>query len=186
MTKAPASPITIDVGARAEAKLEIKAQVPARSAGRLVDALTDIIRPFTEARGLKADQIRLQREEVAIKIAEMARDKLLIAKRKPKEIPLKVLVPLLEKSSLEDIDDNTMIDKWGNLLASAASGDSVQPRYISILGELSGLQVKFLDKTAMQYADHFENPANRYFESCYEGSLVTILSLLVGNLVVTK
>jgi hypothetical protein len=34
-----------------------------------VDALTDIIRPFSERRGLKGDQIRLQREEVLVEVA---------------------------------------------------------------------------------------------------------------------
>ena len=59
-------PVNVDIGAKVEAKLNVKTEVPAKSVGRLVDALTDIIRPFSEARGLKADALRLQREEVAI------------------------------------------------------------------------------------------------------------------------
>jgi hypothetical protein len=65
----PKKQLSVDLAARAEAKLEVKTEVPAASAERLVDALTDIIRPFTERRGFKADLLRLQREEVAIQIA---------------------------------------------------------------------------------------------------------------------
>jgi hypothetical protein len=37
------SPINVDLAARAEAKLDIRAEVPSTSVGRLVDAFTDII-----------------------------------------------------------------------------------------------------------------------------------------------
>jgi hypothetical protein len=39
------SPINVDLAARAEAKLDIRAEVPSTSVGRLVDAFTDIIVP---------------------------------------------------------------------------------------------------------------------------------------------
>ncbi|HKF96322.1 MAG TPA: hypothetical protein VKB96_17365 [Gammaproteobacteria bacterium] len=70
------SPLNIDVGAKDEAKFEVKAEVPATSAGRFVDAVTDVFRPFSERRGLRADQIRLQREDVLIEIAKKARQRL--------------------------------------------------------------------------------------------------------------
>ena len=50
-------PIKVEIGAKAT--VDLKAEVPKESMGRLVDALTDAIRPWTEARGLRADQIRL-------------------------------------------------------------------------------------------------------------------------------
>jgi hypothetical protein len=125
-------PVQIDVGARAEARLEIKTRVPSKSSGRLLDALTDIIRPFTEQRGLKADQIRLQREDVAIQIAMKAKERLALAKAKYEPVPLKVLIPLLEKCSLEEPTDDEMINRWAALLASAAGGKQVEPRYVSI------------------------------------------------------
>jgi hypothetical protein len=66
----PPSPISIDVGLKAS--LEVKTEIPKEETGRLVAALTDIIRPFTERRGLKADQIRLQREDVLFSIVKKA------------------------------------------------------------------------------------------------------------------
>src|SRR4051812_36499349 len=111
--------INVDFGA--SAKAELKAEVPASSMGRLVDALTDAIRPFTEARGLKADQIRLQREEVLIEVARRARKRLQIEGITPQPITTKTLVPLLEKASLEEPDDEEMIERWAQLLAIEAA-----------------------------------------------------------------
>jgi hypothetical protein len=69
------SPVRVNLSAKASATASAKltAKVPTSSMGRLVDALTDIIRPFSEKRGLRADHIRLQREEVAIEIAKRAK-----------------------------------------------------------------------------------------------------------------
>jgi hypothetical protein len=65
-------PVSFDVGlgAKAEIKAEIKTEVPSEASGRFLEAITDIFRPFSEARGLRADQIRLQREDVLIEIAK--------------------------------------------------------------------------------------------------------------------
>jgi hypothetical protein len=48
--------LSVDVGLKAS--LEVKAEVPKKSAGRAVDAMVDIFQPFSEGRGLKADHIR--------------------------------------------------------------------------------------------------------------------------------
>jgi Abortive infection alpha len=122
--------------------------IPSKPVGRLIDALADSIRPFTEARGLKADQIRLQREEVAIEIAKRAKERLAIEKTPIKPIPNKILVPLLEAASNEDIDDTYMVDMWAMLLASGAKDTNVEPRYIGILKELRKKQAKVLHALA--------------------------------------
>jgi hypothetical protein len=128
-------------------QIGLKATVPAKSAGRLLDALTDMIRPFTEKRGLRADQVRLQREEVLIEIARRALERTQIERKKIKGIPNKALVPLLEKASLESSIDETMIELWANLLASAATGNSGNvPRYVSILSEINSRQARLLQR----------------------------------------
>lgn len=145
----------IDLGAKAELKLGIEAKVPENSTGRLVDALTDIIRPLSENRGLKADLIRLQREDVAIKIALKARERLQIEADNIKPVPTKVLLPLLENGSLEADDDDAMHDQWAGLLASAASRANVEPRYLGILRELQGRQAKLLERVATNNVQQF-------------------------------
>lgn len=43
--------VNVDIGIGAKA--EVKTEIPSESSGRLLDTLTDIIRPFSERRGLK-------------------------------------------------------------------------------------------------------------------------------------
>jgi len=168
MSKRSRNPVQIDIGARAEAKLSVKAEVPSTSIGRLVDSLTDIIRPFTEARGLRADLLRLHREEVAIEIARRAHARIQIEKGNAQAVPLKLLVPLFEKGSCEDIRDVVMIDRWANLLASASLKLSVQPRFVSILEELSGSQADCLDHVAFHDFEKFEFPYRDVVDAPYE------------------
>jgi hypothetical protein len=136
----------------------VKAEVPTTSVGRLVDALTDLIRPFTESRGLKADLLRVQREEVAIEIAKKAHPRIQIEHGVVQPVKPKLLVPLFEKGSCEDPHDTVMIDRWANLLASASLKLSVQPRFVSILEELSGSQAECLEHVAFHDFEYFKFP----------------------------
>ena len=58
-------------------------------------------------------------------------------------VDLKTLVPLLEYASLED--DESMVDKWAGLLASAATFDTPMTAYVHILAELSANDAKTFD-----------------------------------------
>ncbi len=130
--------------------------VPESSTGRLLDAFTDMIRPFSEARGLKADRIRLQREEVAVEIARRAKQRLDAENGIEQPVPPKVLIPLMEAASIEDINDEFMIEKWANLLASATTETSVEPRFIGILRELNGRQAAVFEAMAKNNHEIFE------------------------------
>lgn len=137
-------PVKVDVSL--SAKAEFKAEVPTSSVGRLVDAVTDIFRPFSEARGLKADQIRLQREDVLLEIAKRAKIRLEIEGSSPQPIPNKILVPLLEQASLEDIKDSEMLDRWANLLAHESSTLETDTKWmIDILSSLNGKLARSLE-----------------------------------------
>ncbi|MCC8432880.1 DUF4393 domain-containing protein [Reyranella aquatilis] len=59
-------------------------------------------------------------------------------------IPLKTIVPLLERGSQEEPTDERMISMWGNLLASSATTDAVSPRFISLLAEMNRRQALLL------------------------------------------
>ncbi len=126
-------------------KLSVRTTIPAKSTGRLLDALTDVIRPLTERMGLKADLIRLQREEVALKVAMLAAERVKREKMPITPIPTKTVTRLLEAASLEDLDDETMIRLWANLLASSALGTQNNvPRYVSILSDINGQQARLI------------------------------------------
>jgi hypothetical protein len=131
------------------AALRISGKIPEKPLGGLVEALTDVIRPFSESRGLRADQIRLQREEVAIKIAKLARERALIDGH-ISSVPPKFLVPFLEKASLEDSDNSDMISLWANLLASASRGfQAPMYRFVSVLSELAPEHARVLRLVAV-------------------------------------
>jgi hypothetical protein len=150
MNHKPDHAVRIDVGASARLNVDVKAEIPTSSVGRFVDAITDMLRPLSEHRALKADLIRLQREDVAVEIARRAKDRLELEERPLHPIPLKVLIPLLEKGSQEAPDDSFMIDMWANLLASATGESSISPRVVGVLGELNGRQARLMIRIATQ------------------------------------
>lgn len=142
-----------------EVKAVIEAKIPQKSSAKLVEAgarlvnaganaveaITDIVRPLTEWAGLKGNRLRLQREEVALEIAKRASDRIKAQKAPRTPIPTKTVVRLLESGSLEEPTDDTMIDMWANLLASAAHDqNAAAPRFISILEDLNGDQAQQL------------------------------------------
>ena len=142
-----------DVGlkASAEFKAEIKTEIPKEDTGRLVAALTDVIRPFTEARGLKADLLRLQREDVLMEIAWKARQRAEIEHISLNAVPTKLLVPFMEKASTEDADPK-MHDRWAALLISASK--SYQAKHLSfvdILSRMSSEELTVLEETCFAY-----------------------------------
>jgi hypothetical protein len=152
--------VTIDIGLGAKASLEAKVstEIPAQSSGRLLDALTDIIRPFSERRGLKADQIRLQREEVLVEVARKARRRMEIENQPISPLPNKFLVPFLEKASLEELD-SVLIDRWADLLAScSADPASAHPIFVHILSEMTGNDALLLHDIAFNSMDEVMHP----------------------------
>ncbi|WP_417432576.1 hypothetical protein [Hoeflea sp.] len=138
------SPIKVDVGL--SAKAEIKGEVPSSSLGRSLDALVDAFRPFTEARGLKADQIRLQREDVLLQIASKAQYRLALEGQQSKPVPLKFLANFMEKASQEDITNEILVDTWANLLASASVNERENHLiFLDILSRLDSKHVELLN-----------------------------------------
>lgn len=141
MSKEHKLPISLDVGLKAE----LKAEVPAESSGRTLDALTDLIRPLSEWAGFHADKIRLQREDVLLKIAQKALKRRNLALESV-PVKLKFLVPLLEKASTENLD-SSLVDWWANLLASATQAEEFQqPIFTDFLSKLTPIDADFLDK----------------------------------------
>lgn len=140
-------PVNVDIGAsaKAEFKAEIKTEIPSESSGRFVDAITDIIRPFSELRGLKADLIRLQREEVTFEIAKRGIDRIKLAQKVAQPIPSRVLVPLLEHASLTSPEDNDLIEWWARIIETASVDR--HPNHIvfvDTISKLDSVHLKFL------------------------------------------
>jgi hypothetical protein len=63
--------------------------------------------------------------------------------QEPQPVPGRLLIPILEKGSLED--DPELRDRWVALLANAAvNPGGVMPAFVSILGELSSMEARIL------------------------------------------
>jgi hypothetical protein len=110
--------------------------------------------------GLLADRINARRHANLIQITVEAKRKLDDAGVSPKEVPLKIINPMLEAASLEEDTDLQRI--WANLLANAAdprATGAVLPSFPVILRELTFNDAHFLNKFyEMGYWSHDPDP----------------------------
>jgi len=94
--------------------------------------------------GILSDNVKFWRWNNQVSIIKKAAKKVEESGLPKQQIPLKVLAPIIELSSLEE--EETMQEKWANMLANAASGRvSISPNYSAILNELSPTEVSILD-----------------------------------------
>lgn len=76
------------------------------------------------------------------------------AGEEPQPVPGRILMPILEHSSLEEDDD--LRSKWAGLLANAASlglGNRILPGYADILRQLTPVQARIID---WMYGDSYQ------------------------------
>jgi hypothetical protein len=128
-------------------KVELKTELPPEASGRTLDAITDLLRPISEGLGFLGDKIQLQRQKTLLEIAKRSKERLEVLQKPIRPIPMKFFLPLLEKASLEDMHDDTLINMWANLIATAAT-DEVQMlgQYANVLSNVVPKQVSILEK----------------------------------------
>ena len=125
----------------------IKQELELEASQEEVKSFFDSIIPnfVRDAGGIISDNVRFWRWQNQVNIVKKVKEKIEESGLSKKQIPLKVLVPILENSSLEE-DDNLQ-EKWANMLANAISGKkTINPNFVSILSELSPLEVSLLDQ----------------------------------------
>lgn len=150
MNEEKKGPVKIGITASANAKLELKGRIPKKSLGRIADAIADAFSPFTEARGLRGDLLRLQREEVLLEIARRAKLRADLSDETRTAIPTKFMIPFLERASLEDIESE-LVDWWASLLAAAVSDVGIQhPIFPEILSRITPAEAKALNMISGQ------------------------------------
>lgn len=100
---------------------------------------------ITQFGELFADNVRYRRLKNQVKIFNKTRELLNENGLEPRELNLKTLVPLIEKSSVEEDED--LQNKWANLIANIATTpeNGLEPRLINTLSSLSSLEAKILD-----------------------------------------
>lgn len=109
--------------------------------------LQKLINPPIEELGLLvSDNIRLWRFKNQIRILE--KSKKIVEKKNIniQQIPLKILVPLLDGASLEEDDD--LRDNWSALIANSANNDKdiCNPIFSDILKQLSSNEARCINK----------------------------------------
>jgi hypothetical protein len=164
----------------ASLKLEIKTEIPSESSGKLIDAIVDIFRPLSEGLGYVGDKIHLRRQKTLQEISRIAKDRIDSIGKQTNAIPDKFFIPLLEKASLEDLNDTTLVSMWANLITTAATEKvPMLAQYVSILSQISGEQVAILEKMF----NNSENVrAHPYPGAARAGHLVNVLAgHLIGN-----
>lgn len=136
-------PVKIELGA----KLEAKTEIPSDASGRAVHSALDAVSPFTESLGFVGDLVRhLRSDEVITKIFTLARNILKSRGKKPEPVPRKLMVPLLEKASCEDLESE-LIEMWANLLAQASTEyDSSLITFCDIISRLGKREAEALKK----------------------------------------
>lgn len=127
-------------------KMDIRTELPSNSSGRTLDALTDVFRPISEGLGYIGDKIQLQRQKTLLEIAKRTKKRLAVLDKPVRPIPSKFFLPLLEKASLEDVKDSTLVDMWANLIATASTeGVQMLGQYVNILSNIVPKQVAILE-----------------------------------------
>jgi hypothetical protein len=132
-----------------ESKELVEVSTKALAEGTTKAFLDTIFGPAVEVGEFLRDQVRFVRGMVQIKMFKRASAYLDKQGIPPHQVSIKLLFPLLELSSLEDEDDDEMIDRWAALLANAAAGPdrgaAVLPSFARMLAELSPEEAVILD-----------------------------------------
>ncbi|HBU06951.1 MAG TPA: hypothetical protein DEB09_02615 [Candidatus Magasanikbacteria bacterium] len=98
-----------------------------------------------EGGGILSDTVRFWRWKNQINIIKKVKSIVENSKLDKKQVPLKILLPIMENSSLEE--EELIQNKWANILANAITASKdITPNYAEILKELSVLEVVILDK----------------------------------------
>jgi hypothetical protein len=179
-------PLKVEIGAVAKAeaaakyerKTQVSITVPEDVTRAKAQAFLHAISPFTHSLGLIGDWIADARErlkthrlQALTAIAEKARKEIEGRAEEPGEIPLKALLPMLDKASLEEADDETLTTAWGALIASASLDyDPEVIAFSRILSELSPRECLILQRIFGQRWDwvlgkHAPAAMKRFFES---------------------
>ncbi len=104
-----------------------------------------LLGPIAEASDFLSDKIRFMRWKSAQKTLILAEEMLVEHGIEVKEVPVKFLVPFLEKCSLEE-DESKLTSKWAELLVSAIKDYNHRLIcYTDILAKLGAEEVQLLE-----------------------------------------
>lgn len=125
--------------------MNVDIKVSEESSQSALTFMQRILGPVAEAADFLSDKVRFMRWKSAQKTLENAYNIAKARNLKVNEVPVKFLVPFLEKCSLEEESSN-LIDKWAELLVSASQNYDIRlNRYVDILSQLGPEEVNILE-----------------------------------------
>ncbi len=137
------------------ATAELKAEIPADVQRDVVGFAQRVFGPIAELGDLLSDRVRLLRLRQAMSVLKQAKEMCAEAGIEPKRIPLNVLVPLLERASLEGDESDSLRSAWAALLANAAkSPEKKYAKYVSILEEIDFSEAQLLSELKTTTSRH--------------------------------
>lgn len=126
--------------------VDINIDLPKELGETVVMFAQTLIGPVSEIANFLTDKIRYQRWRSMVKTIQQAKEFSEEWGINPKQVPLKILIPILEKASLEE-ENSDMIEKWAGLLANASDDPHTKhARYASMLAETSPEEAELLER----------------------------------------
>jgi Abortive infection alpha len=111
--------------------------------------------PVAEASDFLSDKIRYFRFRSAVRTIERAREIIRQRGIRPKEIPLKFLIPFLEECSYEE-EDSPLVEQWARLLADASKEfSSLHMAIKDVLKNISGAEAKIIEYLGSQVQETY-------------------------------
>lgn len=123
--------------------------INAKGSKAITKAIAEVFSPVTESLGLIGDQVRIYRELTLLRTLKRAQETIKNEKLKVEVPKVKFLVPYLENCSLEDPNDDSLIDMWANLLVSSSIDIDLQhPVFVRILKDITSSEAEVLSYVA--------------------------------------
>jgi hypothetical protein len=118
---------------------------PKAASAELARLVRDFVGPAAQELGETIrDQLRYYRWRSAQKILKKAKEYASNSGIPSHEVPLKFLIPFIERCSLED-EDSPLADLWAQLLANASTGYNWKyAKYSELLSRIDGLDAQML------------------------------------------
>jgi Abortive infection alpha len=142
------------------------------------DLVQKLAGPAAEELGLTLGehvrQFRIKRE---LRLWTRTKEMLEEAGISPKQVPLKLLYPLIQNAVLEE--DDSLQDKWAALLANAGAEETeVLPSFIEILKQITSVEAEILDSAYDEILDDGQTSKLAIKES----TLATVTPVTIGDL----
>lgn len=136
--------VKVDISAKVEAKFDVPADVSRDT----LAFFQRLLGPVAEAADFLGDKVRFYRWKSAMKVIARARQISAETGIEPNPVPIKFLVPFLEKCSLEE-ETSELGEYWAHLLAKAATfPEAKNSLYVHILAEISAGEARLLSQMA--------------------------------------